>query len=53
MTEAEAATLLGISQPKLSKVLRGQFRRLPLCKLMKCVTQLGQDVQLIVRQRRD
>ena len=26
MTEAEAATLLGISQPKLSKVLRGHFR---------------------------
>lgn len=53
MTAAEAATLLGISQPKLSKVLRGQFRRLPLCKLMECVTQLGQAVQLIVRKRRD
>jgi predicted XRE-type DNA-binding protein len=40
MTETEVATLLGISQPKLSKVFRGQFRRLPLCKLMECLTQL-------------
>lgn len=28
MTQTEAATLLGIPQPQLSKVLRGQFREL-------------------------
>lgn len=53
MTETEAATLLGISQPKLCKVLRGQFRRLPLRKLVEGVTQLSQEVQVIVRKRRD
>jgi predicted XRE-type DNA-binding protein len=53
MTDAAAASLLAIPQPKLSKMLRGQFCRLPLCKLVECLTQLGQEVQIIVRQKRD
>lgn len=53
MTESEAATLLGIPQPKLSKMLCGQFRGFCLFTLMKCLTQLGQDVRIIVRQRED
>ena len=53
MTEVEAATLLGIPQPDLSKMLHGQFRGFCLFTLMKCLTQLGQDVRIIVRHRRD
>ena len=44
-----AATLLGIPQPKLSSMLRGQFRGLSERKLMDCLTRLGQDVQINVR----
>ena len=41
MTQSEAAALLGVPQPKLSKILRGQFRRFPEHKLMDCLTKLG------------
>jgi predicted XRE-type DNA-binding protein len=48
MTQAEAATVLGIPQPKLFKMLRGQFRGFSLYKLMVCLTHLGQDVHIII-----
>lgn len=48
-TQAEAARLLGISQPKLSRLLRGQFRGVSERKLMDCLTQLGRDVEIVVR----
>jgi predicted XRE-type DNA-binding protein len=41
MTETRAATTLGIPQPKLSKMLRGQFRGFSERKLMGYLTQLG------------
>jgi predicted XRE-type DNA-binding protein len=53
MTQTQAATVLGIPQPKLSKMLRGQFRGFSERRLMDCLTQLGQDVQIVVRQRPD
>lgn len=53
MTQTQAATVLGIPQPKLSKILRGQFRGFSEGKLVDCLTHLGQDVQIVVRQRPD
>ena len=53
LTETEVATLLGIPEPELSKMLRGQFRGFCLFTLMKCLTHLGQDVRIIVRPRND
>lgn len=53
MTQTQAATVLGIPQPKLSRMLRGQFRGFSERKLMDCLTLLGQDVQIVVRQRPD
>ena len=49
LTQIKAASLLGIPQPKLSSMLRGQFRGLSERKLMDCLTRLGQDVQINVR----
>jgi predicted XRE-type DNA-binding protein len=49
LTQVKAAALLGIPQPKLSSMLRGQFRGLSERKLMDCLTRLGQDVQIRVR----
>jgi predicted XRE-type DNA-binding protein len=48
-TQAKAAALLGIPQPKLSKLLRGQFRGVSERKLMDCLTRLGNDVEIVVR----
>jgi predicted XRE-type DNA-binding protein len=44
LTHIEAAALLGIPQPKLSSMLRGQFRGLSERKLVYCLTRLKQDV---------
>ena len=48
-TQIKAAALLGIPQPKLSKMLRGQFRGFSERKLMDCLTLLGRDVDIVVR----
>jgi predicted XRE-type DNA-binding protein len=48
-TQSEAATRLGLPQPKLSKMLRGQFRGISERKLMDCLTKLGRDVEIVVR----
>ena len=49
LTQAEAAQLLGFSQPKLSNLLRGQFRGVSEKKLMECLTRLGRDIEIVVR----
>jgi predicted XRE-type DNA-binding protein len=48
-TQSEAAVLLGISQPKLSRILRGQFRGISERKLMDCLARLGRDLEIVVR----
>ena len=47
-TQQEAAEVLGMTQPKLSSVLRGQFRGISEAKLMECLTRLGRRVQIVV-----
>jgi len=49
MTQVQAAELLGIPQPKLSNMLRGQFRGISETKMLECLTRLGSDVQIIVK----
>jgi predicted XRE-type DNA-binding protein len=47
-TQTKAAALLGIPQPKLSKMLRGQFRGCSERTLMDCLTLLGRDIDIVV-----
>ena len=49
LVQTEAAALLGFSQPKLSNLLRGQFRGVSERKLMDCLTKLGRDIESIVK----
>jgi predicted XRE-type DNA-binding protein len=49
LTQNEASALLGFSQPKLSNLLRGQFRGVSEKKLMECMTKLGRDIEIVVR----
>ena len=49
LTQAEAAKLLGLTQPKISAMLRGQFRGFSERKLIDCLTSLGRDVQIVIR----
>jgi predicted XRE-type DNA-binding protein len=47
-TQARAAEVLGIPQPKLSGLLRGQFRGISEAKMMDCLAKLGRDVRIVI-----
>ena len=47
-TQEEAAQVLGMTQPKLSKMLRGQFHGIGQSKLLEYLAKLGRDVQIVV-----
>ena len=51
LTGAAAAELLGLTQPKLSNLLRGHFRGISEYRLMDCLTRLGCDVQIVIRKK--
>ena len=48
LTQTEAAEIVGIPQPKLSAMLRGQFRGISATKMLACLTRLGRDVKIVV-----
>jgi len=49
LTQVQAAELLGIPQPKLSGLLRGQFRGISESKMLECLTRLGRDIEIVVK----
>jgi len=50
LTQQQAAEILGITQPKLSGLLRGQFRGISETKMIECLNRLGRDVEIVVRK---
>lgn len=53
LTQSQAAKVLGLTQPKISKMFAGQFRGISEAKLMECLARLGRDVQIVVKPRAD
>ena len=49
LTQVQAGRILGVTQPKLSGLLRGQFRAISERRLIECLTSLGRDVQIVVK----
>jgi predicted XRE-type DNA-binding protein len=49
LTQTQASSLLGMTQPKLSNMLRGRFRGISETKMLECMTLLGRDVQIVVK----
>ena len=49
LTQDEAARRMGISQPKVSAMLRGDFANLSERKLMDCLNRLGYDIEIKVK----
>lgn len=47
-TQQQASKVLGIPQPKLSKMLRGQFRGISETKMLECLTKLGRDIRIVI-----
>ena len=50
LTQVRAAALLGLSQPDVSRLLRGDFRDYSVERLLRLVTALGRDVEIVVRK---
>lgn len=48
MTQAAAAERMGMSQPDVSKMLRGEFRPISLEKLMICLVALHRPVTISI-----
>ena len=46
ITQHEAAAKIGISQAKVSALLRGDFSNLSERKLMECLNRLGFDIEI-------
>ncbi len=53
MKQTDAAALFGVRQPDISKMLRGEFRQFSVERLLRFLVKLDQDVEIVVRPRRD
>ncbi len=49
LTQVQTAKMLGLTQPRVSALLRGQFRGISERKLIDCLTNLGRDVEIVVK----
>ena len=52
LKQVEAAKLLGLSQPDVSRLLRGDFREYSMERLLRLLTALGRDVNIVIRESR-
>jgi predicted XRE-type DNA-binding protein len=51
LTQANAAKLLGVSQPRVSDLMRGKIDVFSIDTLVNMVTRAGGNVSLVVRPR--
>jgi len=49
LSQEEAGRRMGLPQPKLSGLLRGDFSNISERKLMDCLNRLGYDIEIKVR----
>lgn len=52
LTQVKAAKLVGVSQPDLSRLLRGDFEDYSAERLMKMLTAFEQDIEIIMKPHR-
>lgn len=50
LTQVAAAALMGIDQPKVSALLNGRLANFSTERLMRLLTALGQDVEIVVKE---
>ena len=51
MTQAQAASLLGIDQPKVSALKQGKLAGFSIERLMRFLLLLGRDVEISIRNK--
>lgn len=52
LTQAQAAELLGIDQPKISALVRGRLTGFSIDRLLRFLIALDNDVEIVVRPKR-
>ena len=50
LTQTEAARLMGLSQPDVSRLLRGDFREYSLERLLRLLNALGRNIDIVIRK---
>lgn len=53
LTQEAAAKRMGLTQPKVSALLRGEFSNISERKLMDCLNRLGYDIEIRVKPATD
>jgi len=48
LNQSQAAKLLGLSQPDISRLLRGNFRDFSVDRLLRLLMKLGRDVDIVI-----
>lgn len=52
LTQAQAGRLMGITQPEVSRMFKGNFREYSVERLMGFLTTFDRDVEIVARPRR-
>ncbi len=52
LSQSEAASLLGIDQPNVSRLLRGQLGGFSYERLLKFLNALGCDIEIVIKRPR-
>jgi len=52
-SQQEAARLVRLTQPQVSRLMRGDTREFSYERLLRVLTALGQDVEITIRRSRD
>lgn len=53
LKQTDSATLFGVRQPDISKMLRGEFRQFSVERPLRFLVKLDQDVEIVVRPHCD
>ncbi len=49
LTQSRAGVLMGISQPEVSRMFKGNFREYSIDRLMSFLTAFDRDIEIVVR----
>ena len=49
LTQTQTAKILGLTQPRVSALLKGRFRGISEHRLLECLTRLGRDIHIEIK----
>ena len=50
LKQVEAAKLMGLSQPDVSRLMRGDFQEYSMERLFRLLNALGRDIDIVIRE---